>query len=254
MDQKIKEENKKLRAKFLWVLLGAGFLGGIAGVLCVAGAERGLGQSLGSWLSGGISAWALWLLPLILLPTALVHILTMKKVKAMQAAWDGEEEETPDTIDRRTEGLLVLQNVAMGLGFTAYSAGLVYQDSLPGWGILAVVGEFLPFLFLLFYMQKQTIEFVRTMNPEKKGSVFDLKFDKVWTESCDEGEKRLMGEAAYGTFRIMTRVCIGLWAVLIFLQMFAGVGLLPTVVVMGLFITAQLTYWLQVRKLTGCRR
>ena len=251
MDKQIREENKKARPKFMFTLLAAGFLGGMLSVLWGFAQDRGVGENFLPWLESAIQLALPWFIPVILALVIPVHMITMGKVKTMKAAWNGEDEEIPETIDRKIDSLLILQNVALGLVYLSFSAGTVYRKELIV--DFVVLAEMIAGIFCVFCMQKQTIEFVRSMNPEKKGSVYDMKFSKVWSESCDEAEKMRMGQAAYGVFETMTRVCIAVWAVLIFLQMFVGVGLLPSVVVIGLFAVSQICYWFEIRKLSRHR-
>ena len=248
MDKKIKEENRKALPKFLLIMLAAGFTGGIVGVLLGTMQEQGLSLGLVPMLERGLSIALPWLYPALMVPVLLIHGLTMGKVKKMKAAWDGEEDETPERIDRKTDGLLILHNVTLALVYLTFSASVIYCEATALRMVL--VAEMAVSAFLVVFMQKHTIEFIRAMNPEKKGCIFDMKFCKTWTDSCDEAEKKLMGEAAYGVYQVMNRACIIVWAVLIFLQMFAGVGLLPSLVVMGLFVTSQVAFWLQQKKLT----
>ena len=248
MDKKIKEENRKALPKFLLIMLAAGLAGGIVGVLCGNAREQGMLQGLVPALENGLRVLLPWLYPAILVPVLLIHMTVMGKVKKLKAAWDGEEDQTPESIDRKTDGLLIIHNVTLALVYLLFSASVIYNEEMTG--LLLSVGEMLVCIVAFVSMQKHTIEFIRTMNPEKKGSIFDMKFCKTWTDSCDEAEKKLMGEAAYGVFQVMNRACIIVWAVLIFLQMFAGVGLLPSLAVMALFVTSQVAYWYEIRKRT----
>jgi len=40
------------------------------------------------------------------------------------------------------------------------------------------------------------------MNPEKTASVYDMKFQKKWLETCDEAEKIIVGKCAFKAFNI----------------------------------------------------
>ena len=39
------------------------------------------------------------------------------------------------------------------------------------------------------------------MNPEKKGSIFDMHFSKKWADSCDEAEMIMACKAGYKSFK-----------------------------------------------------
>ena len=49
-------------------------------------------------------------------------------------------------------------------------------------------------------MQQMTVDFQKIMNPEKQGSVYDLRFQKKWEESCDELEKFTIYRSAYKAY------------------------------------------------------
>ena len=37
---------------------------------------------------------------------------------------------------------------------------------------------------------KLVVDLEKKLNPEKKGSVFEMQFQKTWLESCDEAQKQ----------------------------------------------------------------
>ena len=69
------------------------------------------------------------------------------------------------------------------------------------------------------------------MNPEKTASVYDMKFQRKWVESCDEAEKLLMGRCAFRAFRVTNGVCTALALVLAVAALALGTGILPSLVV-----------------------
>ena len=83
------------------------------------------------------------------------------------------------------------------------------------------------------------------MNPEKHGSVYDSKFQKKWLESCDESERRQIGEASYRAYMVTTRLCLGLWLVLVVLSMVVEMSLLPVFILLVVWGTMQVTYALE---------
>ena len=92
------------------------------------------------------------------------------------------------------------------------------------------------------YMQRKCVDFLRMMNPEKKGSAYDMKFDKVWYESCDEAERIRIGNASYKTFRVTNIFCIVLTLVFMFVGMVFEIGLLPFVIPAIISIFMNLVY------------
>lgn len=245
MEETIKKDNKKALPKFLAIFLASALAGGlIGGFTCMAADGRVITQ-IPQMLTAFLKATVLYIIPVVWIPVILVQIFTEKRARAMMASWDGEDDQIPEQVDHMLDVLLTVHSAAMGLGYLAFSVDFVLQVSG-----LVMLAEFFAMLVVLMYVQKRTIDFSRTLNPEKKGSVFDMKFCKKWHDSCDEAEKKLQGEAGFKTFMVMNRLCIAAWAVLFFLNILFHIGLLPFFLVMGLWITAQLVYNITAMKLS----
>lgn len=45
-------------------------------------------------------------------------------------------------------------------------------------------------IFASVIQQKNAVDFLKIVNPEKSGSVYDMNFQKKWIESCDEMDSR----------------------------------------------------------------
>ena len=65
------------------------------------------------------------------------------------------------------------------------------------------------------------------MNPEKKGSIYDEKFQKLWWESCDEAERRQIGQASYKAYSTASKFCAYFWGALFLGNMIFDYGFLP---------------------------
>ncbi len=87
------------------------------------------------------------------------------------------------------------------------------------------------------------------MNPEKRGSVYDMKFQKKWMDSCDEAERRQIGQACYAAYRVTGNLCIGLWLALMILGFVYDIGILPLFSVMLIWGVMQVSYVLASMKL-----
>ena len=102
---------------------------------------------------------------------------------------------------------------------------------------------------LVVFAQQKTIDLERKMNPEKHGSVYDAKFQKKWLDSCDESERRQIGEASRRAYMVTTRLCLGLWLALVILSMLFDMSLLPVFVLLLVWGTMQVTYTLECIRL-----
>lgn len=92
------------------------------------------------------------------------------------------------------------------------------------------------------YMQRKCVDFIRTMYPEKKGSAYDLKFNKVWYESCDEAERIRIGNASYKSFKVTNILCFVLMLAFMSLGMVFEIGVLPFVIPALIAVVMNLVY------------
>ena len=105
------------------------------------------------------------------------------------------------------------------------------------------------FRSLVIFAQQKAVDLERKMNPEKHGSVYDAKFQKKWLDSCDESERRQIGEASRRAYMVTTRLCLGLWLALVILSMLFDMSLLPVFVLLLVWGTMQVTYTLECIRL-----
>ena len=93
----------------------------------------------------------------------------------------------------------------------------------------------------------------RRINPEKRGSVYDMKFQKTWMDSCDEAERAQIGQACYRAYMVGTKACVFLWVVLLILNFVFGFGLLPIAAVLVVWGVMQTVYALECIRLSKRR-
>lgn len=90
--------------------------------------------------------------------------------------------------------------MCVGLGLTPAVRG--ERLDIAGLGLLFLVCQVVWFMAL----QAWIIQAVKRIAPEKRGNVFDTRFQKDWYQSCDEAERKEIGDASYFTFRLMSSV------------------------------------------------
>lgn len=242
---KIKQENRsKLPGFLLLVVLG-----------CVVGAAIAI---FSNWLAAVVSPveltrWAtrslgaaLPFVALLCLPFLLAALWCLRNSQALFARWDGEDEQLPEQIERRLDWALLWVSTAQFL--TLLTLGLCLS-LLP----LGVVGTIvvlavplfcIAMMFFAINLQRRVVDLTRRMNPEKQGSVYDVKFRKKWYDSCDEAERRRIGEASYAAYTATTYTSLFLWVVMAMLNIFIPVGPLPALAALIPWGSAQLTYLL----------
>ena len=172
-----------------------------------------------------------------------------RRSAAQYAAWDAddEEDETMDAIERQLSYALLFTSLAMLAGMFFLAASFLCENPLVNAGLFCVS------LAAMTLLQQKIVDLTRRMNPEKKGSIYDLKFRKHWLDSCDEAERAQIGQAAYSAFTAGNIACGVVWAVLVMLNIFADTGLLAVAAVLAVWGVLQVSYTITCIRLSRRR-
>lgn len=255
--EQINREDSRAGKKFLVVLLISMTLGGILG-----GGTAHLGEYMTQegmsftemlqWLTQGMVRAAQFVLIISNVIMFPVIIIRLKKHAKAAKEWDGEDEELIDKIegDLLTDHFVIslqmmITLISYGVGFYRF----IEQVHQQFYQIIFLLVFFIVSLLYLLLCQRRAVNLLKEMNPEKKGSVFDVKFDKKWWESSDEAERQTCGLSAYQTHRIMGNVYSGLAVFFMLAGFVFEVGLLPLLTVGGLWIAHTVIYLVQKMKL-----
>lgn len=255
--EQINREDSRAGKKFLVVLLVSMVLGGILGGSTMQVSDymnqEGMGfTELLQWLTQGTVRAAQYVLVVSNIIMFPVIILRLKKHVKAAKAWDGEDERLIEEIESRLladDFIICLQMmitlISYGIGFYRFP----FQEHLNWKHVMILMAFFLVSLLYLLLSQRIVINMRKVMNPEKRGSVFDLKFDKKWWESSDEAERQSCGLSAYQTYQIMGKVYAGLLVVFMLAGFVFEVGILPLLTAGGLWIAHTVIYLVQRMKL-----
>ena len=250
MDKKEKSENRKALPRFALTMLGSLLAGGVLGF--ALGLTRMFGveaAALAEGLNGALSAVTPWGIPATSVLTLGSAFFLYRSSAKKYAAWGGgDEDETSESIETTLSWVLLLSAVQLLINFFFLAAFCVYYMDADV-DALVLVGVFVLSCGLVIFAQHKTVDLERKMNPEKHDSVYDTKFQKKWFESCDESERRQIGQACYRAHMVTTRVCIGLWLVLVILSMVFEMSLLPVFVLLLVWGVMQVTSTLECIRL-----
>lgn len=247
MSKKEKGENQKALPKFFLTMLGSLLAGGVLGFL--VGFSRIFGLDTGeiaAALNGALWAATPWGIPVTTVVLLGACLLLYRSAARKYAAWDGgDESDATESAEILLSWTLLLSAVQLLIDFfflTAVTATGMGQ--LEDVNVLGIIGVFLLSCGLVIFTQQKVVDLERRMNPEKRGSVYDTKFQKKWLDSCDESERRQIGEASRRAYMVTTRVCLGLWLALTVLGMVFETGMLPVTVLLLVWGTLQVSYTL----------
>lgn len=244
-----KQENKKALPKFILIVVCSLILGGVLGVVMVKLSLedfQGTLDAAGLFFTNYVAPWLVIALPVVELAACLPLYFRAKK---RLAAWDGEDETVSGEIEVKISVAVWITSMGTVLAFfllAAMFAGFVHNAGTPRmmpkplfFGGLAA---FLVDLFAPMVLQQKLVDLTKRLNPEKKGSVYDAKFQKKWYDSCDEAERAIIGQCAFKAYQAMCRVCLGLWAVFALGGMFFDWGFLPALAVCVVWGAGQSAY------------
>lgn len=217
MDNKeIKKENRRALPKFLLVALISLILGGILGFIMAEAGYIGSTEKLKAVAEAFGAYVAPWLMLLCAFTVAAVCAPLYLKGKKILSEWDGEDEAACDKAEETLSYVLWFSNCAYIISFfliaATYSAWHAVDFGNPQTLVPFVVSlvSFIAILIETVIFQQKSVDAAKKSNPEKNVSVYDVKFQKKWLDSCDEAEKLIIGKCAYKAFAATNKVCVAL--------------------------------------------
>ena len=248
MKKNKKSENQKALPKFFGILILAalfgGLLGGAAGFFSGTNLPDRIIDQIYRVLTIA-TPYSFWVITAVF---GVAELANYRRAKTAFAAWDGEDEAVIEQVEENLSWVLVLTSINQVLDFFFMSLLPLLDEGSVFTIVLAILGFLMSFAVLMFTQQK-TVDFIKKINPEKKGSVYDMKFQKKWMDSCDENEQRQIGQASFKAFKATNYTCILLFVVLMVLSTFHHVGILPPFLVALIFGVSQVSYGLECIRL-----
>jgi hypothetical protein len=228
----IKQDNRKALPKFILILVAAGLLGGITGGIC---ANIGMEQLADRLADAGrvfSEQAAPWLLVVCAAADLVLCLPMYYAAKAALARWDGEDEAAGAAVEQKISVAQWVNSILLVCGL--FLAGAAYSAGVDGGDIVRfplAVAAFVVLLFAVIFHQQKLVDLTKQLYPEKKGSVYEMRFQKKWLDSCDEAEKIIIGKCAYKAYTVTSVVCMVLWCVFTLTALFLGTGFLPVLAV-----------------------
>lgn len=201
-----KKEDNRAFGKFALIIAASMLVGAVMGAASVF--FKNGQKTLAEMLVNGLGIVAPFLPMLLTTIVILMNAVTEKQCRKLYRGWDGEDEDIVNRIEMKLSNVLIATSVLLILTFFSFSAGIYGLDEMNPYNIFTQVKIFALFGGMIYAMvaltliQKQIVNFEKEINPEKKGSVYDPKFQKKWLESCDEGEKLQIYKSAYKAYQM----------------------------------------------------
>lgn len=256
-NDEIKRANRKALPKFLLFSVACMTVGGVIGYFSGYGAATGglysfvgMMKEAGAFFGTHVAPWLLVALAVIL-PAVCIPIC--RRAKKLVAAWDGEEESTSDAVDRKLSVAMWIISAVFIISYfliaASYSGGLAIFDDTERTVVFFVgIVAFLVVLIEAIVLQQKCVDTVKQINPEKKASVCDMRFQKKWMDDCDEAEKMMIGKCAFKAYAVTNKVCAVLSIVLAVCALMCDIGFLPSLTVCLVWIVNTSVYCKQAMR------
>ncbi len=255
--ERSKRENRKALRIFIPVMIAAALVGGLIGGFSSTGTAAGLADSIASYLDRA----AYLLSPYLVMASVIVGIVggclcyrSARRLFAESEALtdeDAQYEAFGRADDRISQGMVLLGiSDVVGLIFFAAMISYLrdYIEILPVLYTVTIV-VFIAGSFIRLKQQQLMVDFVKKMNPQKQGSIYDLKFQKKWEESCDEMEKMVIYKASYKAYQTAMKSCATVFLIVMMLSFFFDYGPLPAVATGVIWLVTAISYFREAQKL-----
>ncbi len=254
-EAEIKRENKKAIGVFAVLMVISGIIGGFLGFFGVQTEPEELTPAVARFFTNGLGTIAPFLLILSFIVVAVYCKIVFDKCKKR---WDAEKdtnEEVYEEVDKTLGGVLAVVSVYTVVSYFLFSCTfyqtLYAKENKIFAGIMFLIALFVFIIDIFFVMKYQVkvIDFCKMMNPEKKGSAYDVNFQKKWIDSCDEAEKQMIYQCGFAAYKTTSILCLILWVVFTMLAMFLEISLWPVVIVSLIWLVLTVSYIMEERKL-----
>lgn len=247
---KPKSENRKAMPKFILIMIAALVIGGLLGVLLVM-ADGDWTASLSLTVRNALCAASPWLLLAdSIFSAAAVWILYRKARSRWAAITDPDDESSLEQVDALLDTALVINSVCTIISYFLIAVSFCCFDQMRPAMFLMSLAVFALCLVIMIVGQQKVVDLAKKLYPEKRGSVYDVKFAEKWYESCDEAERAMICQAAFASYKATTLTCLLLWLAMVLGAMLFEIGILPIAVVTVVWLVSTLSYSIKARKLS----
>lgn len=252
-----KTEDKKAFRKFAIMLVLAFFLGIVVGIGSALLEDIMGNSSLREAILNALRIAAIYggyVFTTILL---IASIVLYKKCRREYTAWDEEDEDVLCKIETKLSVVLWFSNLIMYGSYFFFSTGVwatdfldlkgaVEQNAAGFWFSLGAVFVHMAYaLIAACVTQQRAVNLSKEINPEKNGSIYDMKFHDKWLANCDEAERYSAYKCSFKTFKTMQIVGVVLWLICLIGQMSFGTGAFATIIVTIFMIIQTSVYSVQ---------
>ena len=184
-------------------------------------------------------------------------VVLYRKSRRDYTAWDEEDEDVLQKIETRISYGLWFSNLIMFGSYFFFAAGVwavnlddatcALKENPVGFGIsIGVVFCHIAYALVASCVaQQKMVNLAKELNPEKKGSIYDTKFQDKWLANCDEAERFTVYKCSFKTYKVMQLTGMILWIICLLGQVIFGTGAFATIIVTIFLIIQTSVYSMQ---------
>ena len=241
--QENKKEDKKAIKKFAWTLVLAFVVGILVGVGSAFIGDVLENQSAKEAILATLQHIAIYGGYFFTTALFIASIVLYIKSRKEYIAWDEEDEDVLERMETKISYVIWFSNLIMFGSYFFFATGVWAADLVEIKGALAkdatgfwmsLGAVFLHMAYALIVsciIQQKAVNLTKEINPEKRGSIYDTKFQDKWLENCDEAERFAVYKCSFKTFKVMQLTGMVLWIICLIGQMIFGTGVFATIIV-----------------------
>lgn len=251
-----KTENKKAGKAFIIVIAACAAAGGIFGFFSMDITEflKSRNVTAGTVSTEAVRIFAIaapyviWILGLI---GFLYTTIVLRKGKKEFVEYGFDNEDILERIDKRLNIGIFLTGSLLFVDyflFSAHTLAIIKDVHRSGIEFLISIAGLLVSMVFSIVLQQKIVDFVKEMNPEKRGSIYDMKFQNKWMDTCDEAEQLTIYKVSYKAYKKVNSLCLILFILLFFVSVIFKTGLFPIAIVLGILLYSNAVYMLEAVK------
>lgn len=255
-NDEIKEANRRALPKLLLVLaifMVVGFTFGFFASRYGLGALSGTIKNAGAFFGTYIAPWMILGIAVIM---PVICTILYRRAKKQIDAWDGEDEDDYLRIDRALSLTIWISNTAMIFSYflmaAAYSGGTdIFENAYTTTLFLITLVSLFAIIFAMLVIGQKCVDATKRVNPEKRASFYDMKFQKKWMEDCDEAERIMIGKCAFRAYSATNKVCALSAGILAACALVFDIGFLPSLAVCLVWVVNLTFFYKEAIKYAG---
>lgn len=232
-------ENRKALPKFFLIVVTAMFIGLLAGFIISSVPSGPIAAQ--TWFQALVHNGG-WILIAMNVLSAAIQLALYGNVSRHFQTWQEEDEAVLRTMEQKLTLALTVNGafLVMSYGFVSIPFSHLAELSITQL-LLCLCGLVLAMVVMVVGQQK-LVDFVKKLYPEKHGSIYDPKFQKIWYQCCDEAERSQIGQASYFAYKATNTACLILWLLCLLGQQTLGFGCGPCLAVSVIWLVSTLSY------------